>query len=234
MPPTPPLVLPAALDRSFAAVLFDMDGTLISSTTAVERSWNRLAQEFAFTMVPFGELHGVPAAATIDAVLADRPPQERAAAVARLLELELTDLAGTITLPGTCAALDAIPEQRRAVVTSATADLAAARLGAAGLGHLRRVTADDVTHGKPHPEPYLAGAALLGVDPADCLVVEDAPPGLLSARAAGMATLALATTHDAAALVADLVVPDLRAVSFVADAAGVRLSVPRNHPVPTP
>lgn len=85
------------------------------------------------------------------------------------------------------------------------------------------VTADDVTTGKPDPAPYLLGARLLGVDPARCLVVEDAPSGLLAGSLAGAATLAVTTTTPADQLRADAVVTDLSDVRFTASADGVRV-----------
>ncbi|HWS57744.1 MAG TPA: HAD-IA family hydrolase [Actinotalea sp.] len=221
---------PAALDRPFDAVLFDMDGTLISSTEAVERSWNRLAAEFSFTMPGFEEIHGIPSRATVDRLLADRPVAERDRAARRIVQLEVEDVSGTVVLPGSRAALEVLLPRRCAIVTSSTRRLAQVRLAAAGLGDVPAVTADDVGRGKPDPAPYLAGAALLGVPPERCLAVEDAGAGLVSARAAGMATLGLATTHAAQDLVADHVVGDLSAVRFVLAADGVRLSAVGNHP----
>lgn len=111
------------------------------------------------------------------------------------------------------------------MVTSATHRLAAARLDAVGIRPKTLVTADEVTHGKPHPEPYLLAARQLGVDPARCVVFEDAPAGLAAGRAAGMTTVALATTHRAEELDADLVVSDLSALSVQVTAAGIEISV---------
>lgn len=128
-------------------------------------------------------------------------------------------------LPGTRDLLDALPADRWAVVTSATHRLAAARLDAVGIRPKTLVTADEVTHGKPHPEPYLLAARQLGVDPARCVVFEDAPAGLAAGRAAGMTTVALATTHRAEELDADLVVSDLSALSVQVTAAGIEISV---------
>jgi sugar-phosphatase len=82
------------------------------------------------------------------------------------------------------------------------------------------ITADDVNRGKPAPDPYRAAAGWLGVDPARCLVVEDAPSGLLAARAAGSATLAVLTTTPAADLDADELVPDLSHVQWIVGAVG--------------
>ncbi|GAA3241283.1 hypothetical protein GCM10020256_64150 [Streptomyces thermocoprophilus] len=128
-------------------------------------------------------------------------------------------------LPGTRALLDALPPERWAVVTSATRRLAEARLDAVGILPKTLVAADDITRGKPDPEPYLLAARRLGADPARCVVFEDAPAGLAAGRAAGMTTVALATTHPAHELDADLVVDDLSALSALVTDTGVEISL---------
>lgn len=148
-------------------------------------------------------------------------------AVARVEELEVEDVpdAGVQLLPGTRDFLDSVPADRWAVVTSATRRLAEARLDAVGILPKTLVAADDITRGKPDPEPYLLAARQLGVDPAPRVVFEDAPAGLQAGRAAGMTTVALATTHRAEHLDADLVVRDLSALSALVTDAGVEISV---------
>ena len=92
--------------------------------------------------------------------------------------------------------LAALPEGSWAVVTSATERLARSRMAHAGIKIPKHfVTAETVKQGKPHPEPYRFGAALLGAPPADCLVVEDAPAGVGSGKAAGCPVLAVLTTY---------------------------------------
>ncbi len=193
------------------ALLFDMDGTLVDSTPSVLRSWETLAAEFAIPAQLFATVprHGRPATE----ILADLIPRERIGqAAARLDELELTDTADVTLLPGAARLLAAAPPERWAVVTSAGRALAQVRLGAAGIAAARLVTIDDVSRGKPDPEPFLLGAKLLGVPPERCLVFEDAPAGLAAARAAGAGTVAVTTTHTADQLEADLIVPDLTAI----------------------
>lgn len=102
--------------------------------------------------------------------------------------------------------------------------LAEARLEEVGIRPKVLVAADDITRGKPDPEPYLLGAVRLGVDPARCVVFEDAPAGLTAGRAAGMRTVALATTHERSELLADVVVRDLSAVSAQAMHGGVEIT----------
>ncbi|GGM00241.1 phosphatase [Streptomyces fumigatiscleroticus] len=208
------------------ALLFDNDGTLVSSLESVDRCWRRWAGEYGITPEEFArvELHGRTAAeVAADLLPADVIPQ----AVARIERLEVEDVpnGGVHLLPGTKDLLGSLPADRWAVVTSATRRLAEARLGAVGVLPKTLVAADDVTRGKPDPEPYLLAARCLGVDPARCVVFEDAPAGLRAGRAAGMTTVALATTHQAGELDADLVVTDLSALSVLVTDDGVEISV---------
>ncbi|MFE1262077.1 HAD family hydrolase [Streptomyces albogriseolus] len=208
------------------ALLFDNDGTLVSSLDSVNRCWTRWAVEYGLTAEDFAriELHGRPAAEiAADLLPAPVVPQ----AVARIEDLEVEDVAdgGVGLLPGTKDFLAGLPAERWAVVTSATRRLAEARLGAVGILPKTLIAADDITRGKPDPEPYLLAARMLGVAPADCVVFEDAPAGLQAGRAAGMTTVALTTTHRAEELTADLVVKDLSALSALVTDAGIEIAV---------
>jgi len=119
-----------------------------------------------------------------------------------------------------------MPAHRVAIVTSATRVLATARLHAAGLTPPAVVvTFDDVTHGKPHPEPFLAGASRLDIDPTRCLVVEDSPAGIQAGRAAGCVTLGVTTTSARAELDADVIVDSLSEVAIVHGPNGFSLSL---------
>lgn len=166
------------------ALLFDNDGTLISSLESVRRCWTRWAKEYGITEQAFAEiqLHGRPAAEIVaDLLPAGRVPE----AVARIEHLEVEDVAGgVVALPGTLALLESLPAERWAVVTSATRRLAEARLDEAGIRTKTLIAADDISRGKPDPEPFLLAAERLGVDPARCVVFEDAPAGLTAGRAA--------------------------------------------------
>ena len=211
---------------SAEALLFDNDGTLVSSLESVHRCWTRWAEEFGITAEEFArvELHGRPAVEiAADLLPADVVPR----ALARIEQLEVEDVpnGGVHLLPGTRAFLDALPADRWAVVTSATRRLAEARLEAVGILPKTMVAADDVTRGKPDPEPYLLAARELGVDPARCVVFEDAPAGLRAGLAAGMTTVALTTTHQAHELDADLVVENLSALSALVTGGNVEISV---------
>ncbi len=218
-----PAVEPAIGGRTFDAVLFDMDGTLVDSTPAVERSWATWGTEYGLTRSALEAGHGQPASQLVTSLL---PPADVAQGLARIAELELADVHDITILPGAVALLNALPQDRVAIVTSATRALAAARIAAAGLSAPAAVvTFDDVTKGKPDPEPFLLGAARLGIDPSRCLVVEDAPAGIAAGRAAGCATLAVTTTSSRDQLHADLVVDSLAEVSIVAGPDGFSLLV---------
>lgn len=207
----------------FDAVLFDNDGTLIDSRGPVLRSWLAWAEDHGIPAERLVGFHGVPSSGIVAQVA---PHLDPVAATADIDARELADTEGVVALPGAVEAVAAVGE-RGAIVTSATHALLTVRLRAAGFTPPAvLVTADDITRGKPDPEPYLTGAKRLGVEPARCLVVEDAPAGLRSGRAAGAATIAVLTTSTAqeVAPLADLVVEDLGDLTFSADQDGVRVS----------
>ncbi|MEU6014066.1 HAD family hydrolase [Streptomyces sp. NPDC047515] len=206
------------------ALLFDNDGTLLSSIESVYRCWTQWAQEYGITAEDFEgvELHGRTAGEIVAGLLPAARVEE---ALARIEQLEVEDApGGVVILPGTKELLGALPAHRWAVVTSATRPLGWARLSEVGIDVPLMIAAEDVTRGKPDPEPYLLAAERLGVDPARCVVFEDAPAGLRAGRAAGMRTVALATTHDRSELVADLVVDDLSAISVQVTAQEVEIA----------
>ena len=209
-------------DTVFAAVLLDMDGTLVDSTAAIARCWTRWADEHGVPPEALHGWHGIPAASLVQQLL---PAERRDSALRRIDELEVADVEGVVALPGALPALAALAGAPHAIVTSCTMPLARARMTGAGLTAPEvLVTADQVRRGKPAPDPYLLAADRLGVDPARCLVVEDAPLGLEAARAAGCATLAVVTTTPRGLLVADAVVDDLSAVTFEVGPDGVTVA----------
>jgi len=176
------------------AVLFDMDGTLVDSDAAVERAWRTWAAEHGVD----GEeaivlAHGSPSEPTVRRMLPQLDEPATTVATARQLELQYDDLSDVVAAPGAHEVIDVLAEQHVpwAVVTSADTRLARARLGAAGIVAPVLVPIDEITAGKPDPAGYLRAAELLGVEPARCLVVEDAEVGLAAGRAAGAHTAAL-------------------------------------------
>lgn len=175
-------------DRAFGGVLFDMDGTLIDSTGAVLRSWLRWCEEFGVEPAALAGSHGRTSINTIREVMADRSEAEQATAHARIREIEVADTEGVVALDGARETFELLDELGvpHAIVTSCERELAGVRIAAAGLPRPTVVvTASDVSHGKPGPEPYELGASLVGVPTSECLVIEDATAGLVSGRAAG-------------------------------------------------
>jgi mannitol-1-/sugar-/sorbitol-6-phosphatase len=167
--------------------------------------------------------HGLTAAAIVARLL---PPERREAGLGRIDALEAGDVADVTALPGAKALLAALPSDRWAIVTSGNHLVATARIQAAGLPEPAvLVTADDVRRGKPDPEPYLLGAQRVGVDPARCLVVEDAPAGLAAARAAGMPAIGVTTTHAATDLDAHVVVEGLQNLRVGVDDGALTIEV---------
>jgi mannitol-1-/sugar-/sorbitol-6-phosphatase len=178
---------------SCRALLFDLDGVLIDSTPAVARVWHQWAEEHGFDPHYVVErAHGRPSIATIREFLPNANHQAENLEVERR---EIADLDGVIPLPGAKELLLSLPLDRWAIVTSCTRPLAEIRIKAAGLPLPRfLLTSSEVTHGKPHPEPYLKGAAMLGLTPAECIVFEDVPAGIRSGKAAGAKVIAFRTT----------------------------------------
>jgi len=210
---------------SAKAILFDMDGVLMDSTPSVERVWRAWAAKHGLDPERVAPLaHGRRSIETIRAVA----PQLDAGNENVVVEqMEIDDKEGVTALPGAAELLAHLPAERFAIVTSATRPLAVARLGYAGIPvppHM--ISADDVIHGKPSPEPFLKGAALLGFAPTDCLVFEDSPAGIASARSAGMKTIALQTTHPAEKLeAADAIIRNLADVKAILHDANICLEL---------
>jgi mannitol-1-/sugar-/sorbitol-6-phosphatase len=181
--------------RSFAALLFDMDGTLITSIDAAERVWTRWAAGHrldARTFLP--KIHGKRAVDTMRWL--NIPGADPVAEAERLTRMEIEDQEGVRPIPGACEFVAALDPDRWAVVTSAPRALATARLGAAGLKMPAvLVCADDVSVGKPDPSGYRLAASRLGVEAGGCAIFEDADAGLRAAEAAGGTVVVITATH---------------------------------------
>jgi len=181
------------------AILFDLDGVLVNSTGSVTRQWRRWAEDNNIDPQRVLDIaHGV---RTIEIVRRLAPHIDAEAEALMLEKREAEDQEGVSVMSGAADLLASIPEGRWCVVTSGTRYLATARLK---LGNLPipnvLVSADDVSKGKPDPEPYLTGARLLGVNPKDCLVIEDAPAGIRAAHAGGMKAIGITSTYPASGL----------------------------------
>ena len=198
--------------RQDPRLLIDMDGTLVDSTVLVEATWTDFASRYgldAAEVIRFA--HGRPIGATVARFLSDPVLVERETASLRTHEEGTSE--GVVEVPGAAALLATVPADRWALVTSASRLLAFNRMRTAGLEPPETgVFSDDITAGKPDPQPYLLGAKLLGVPPADCVALEDSRAGIASAVAAGARVIVVGgvTDHDG-----ELPrVPDLRGLTY--------------------
>lgn len=175
------------------AILFDLDGVLIDSTRAVARVWHCWAVEHGFNPEEvIARAHGRPSLTTVREYL---PNADHAAENREVERREMEDIEGVVLLPGSARLLSELPPDRWTIVTSCTRPLAETRLRAAGLPVPERmVTSNDIKNGKPHPEPYLKGASVLGYSARDCVVVEDVPAGIRAGKSAGAIVIAFRTT----------------------------------------
>lgn len=176
-----------------AALLFDMDGVLVNSTPAVARVWRGWAIEHGFNPEEVvARAHGRPSLSTVREYLPDSDHEAENREVERR---EIEDLEGVVPLPGALELLASLPEERWTIVTSCTRALAQVRIRAAGLPLPKKlITSSDITQGKPHPEPYLKAASILGFVAANCVVVEDVPAGIRAGKSARARVIAFPTT----------------------------------------
>ena len=182
-------------DRRFAAFLFDMDGTILTSIVVAERVWASWARHHGLDVEAFlPTIHGVRSVETVRRLgLPGVDPEAEAAEITRL---EIGDVAGVEAIAGAAAFLAALPSDRWAIVTSAPRALATRRLEAAGLPVPPvMITAEDVERGKPAPDCFLLAATCLGVPADQCLVFEDTPAGIAAAEVAGAAVMVITVTH---------------------------------------
>lgn len=182
--------------KSYAAFLFDVDGTLITSIASAERVWTNWAIKHGVDVATFlPTIHGV---RSIDTIRSLNLPGIDPAEEAKAIELgEIEDTSDVAEIPGAAAFLATLPPKSWAIVTSATLPLARARLAAAGIALPEvAITAEQVTRGKPDPQGYKLAAERLGVDPAECLVFEDAPAGIAAGAATGGDVTVITATHS--------------------------------------
>ncbi|MCH4902389.1 MULTISPECIES: HAD family hydrolase [unclassified Pseudomonas] len=186
----------AVFNRAFGAFLFDMDGTVLNSIAAAERIWSAWAVRHGVNVETFlPTIHGVRAIDTITRL--NLPGVDAEAQAAFITEAEIEDVEGIVEIPGAAAFLKSLPADRWAMVTSAPRDLALRRMAAAGIPEPAvMITAEDVTAGKPDPAGYRLAAKRLGLEPADCLIFEDATVGIQAAEAAGAPLMIITTTHQ--------------------------------------
>jgi len=226
----------------FDAILFDMDGTLVDSTDGVVGAWELFKEKYPDLDVTqvLSSAHGVRTVENLRRFCGVEDPEEQEREAKRFEEAIVTSSTrngrrGIVALPGVpeiMAELGPVskgPNPRWAICTSATRMYATAALQKAGVPHPEMfVASEDVQKGKPEPDPYLLGAKKCGVDPKNCLVVEDAPAGVKSGRAAGSKTLALLTSHTRAQVEEaqpDFVVKDLSSVTMKRTDKGVEVTI---------
>ncbi|KTT50255.1 glycerol-3-phosphatase [Pseudomonas oryzihabitans] len=206
--------------RPYAAFLFDMDGTLLTSVASAERAWSTWALGHGLDPAAvLAVMHGVRAVETVKRFAP--AGADIAAEVQAITELEIADVADIQEIPGAAAFLAGLPAGRWALVTSASRRLAEVRLAAAGMALPPvMICAEDVTQGKPAPDCFQAGARKLGVDIGDCLVFEDAHAGFAAARAAGADAVAITATHREPLDLGLPTLEDYRGVSVTLDEGG--------------
>jgi len=182
-------------DNRFAAMLFDMDGTIINSIAAAENVWATWARSHGIDVETFlPTIHGRRAIDTIASL--NLPDLDAATEAAYITQAEIAEVQGVKEIPGAAAFLNQIPLSNWAVVTSAPLQLALTRLKAAGLPIPKvLISAEDVDQGKPQPDCYLLAAKRLGVQITDCLIFEDAEIGIAAAKASGGTLVVVTATH---------------------------------------
>lgn len=204
----------APITLHLRGILFDMDGVLVSSIGSVERTWEKWAVARGIDpAVAIGMAHGRRAIETVRELRPDLNDQEE---LQWLEEMEVADKVGVSMLDGVRPLLDSLPEKYWTVVTSATERIARSRMALGGIRvPAQIVSAEDVQLGKPHPEPYRRGAAILGLAPEDCLVIEDSASGAQAGHAAGCKVLATLFSHSIESLrYADYIVRSLEDVQI--------------------
>lgn len=186
---------PQGFSASASAAVFDMDGTLVDSTYAVEGVWAEFSRQHHLSLAEvLNYAHGRRTGDTVERFLPKG--QDVELATAELEERELSRVEGIVEIPGASRLLRQLPGTSTAIVTSAPRLLAVKRLTAAGLEVPEvLVAAEDVRTGKPSPEGYLAAARRLGVPPSECVVFEDAEAGLLAAAASGAREIVVVGSH---------------------------------------
>ena len=212
-------------DRSFAALLFDMDGTILSSIASAERSWTIWAERQGLDVAKFlPTIHGVQSIETIRRL--NLPGVDPVAEAAWITAAEMQDVDDVDPIPGAPAFLASLPAPRWAVVTSAPRALAEIRLKAAGLPlPPLLITAEDVANGKPAPDCFLLAAERLGVAASECLVFEDAPAGIAAGVAAGATVVVVTATHSHMLETSHQTIASYAELSATAENGAIRLRV---------
>ena len=186
------------------AALIDMDGVLYDSMPHHALAWQRMFAEIgvAVTSDEFFGYEGMTGSATIDLVMQRErgvtlPDEEKKRLYARKTQL-FREMGEVVLMPGADRMLASLRRDgvRCVLVTGSGQSSVISRIDRDYPGVFAaadRITALDVTHGKPHPEPYLRGLAIAGTDASDTIVIENAPLGVRAGIAAGLFTVAVTT-----------------------------------------
>jgi haloacid dehalogenase superfamily, subfamily IA, variant 3 with third motif having DD or ED/haloacid dehalogenase superfamily, subfamily IA, variant 1 with third motif having Dx(3-4)D or Dx(3-4)E len=205
------------------AILFDLDGVLVNSAECVERTWREWSARHQLDADEvIGVAHG---RRTVETVRAVAPHLDALAEVEELEAKEALTTEGVYEIEGARELIASLPRDTWAIVTSGTRVIAEFRLKYVGIPIPRvMVCADEISNGKPHPEGYLTAAARLAVQPADCVVIEDTPPGIAAAHNAQMRAIAVSTTYPPEHLAdADAVVRRLTDLQVAASGDAIRI-----------
>ena len=180
--------------------LFDLDGTLVDSLPVVERAWSNWAKSRDLDpAVVLDFIHGKQAITSLRHFMPGESEEAIQQQFSLLEKVEAEDTDGISALPGAVQLLERLEALSMpwAIVTSGSVPVARARHAAGELATPEIfITAELVARGKPNPDPYLLGAQRLGLKPEDCVVVEDAPAGVLSGLAAGCKVIAVNAPDD--------------------------------------
>lgn len=206
------------------AILFDLDGVLVNSAECVEKTWRSFAARHKLDVDEvLVYAHGRRTKETIQLVA---PGLNADYEVATLEKNEAMTTEGVYEVPGARRLLQSLPLERWAIVTSGIRAVASLRIRFTGLPSPSvMICADDIAHGKPHPEGYIKAADNLGRLPSECVVIEDAPAGIEAAHNAGMRVIAIASTYGKERLAdADLVVDQLSDLAVLLDGEQIVIS----------
>jgi len=215
----------APIGVTCGAVLFDLDGVLVNSAQCVDRLLTVWANAHGLSAPDV--IHIAHGRRTVETIHLVAPHLDAEAEAAVLTAAEATSTDGILEVAGAKTLLGSLSAGQWAIVTSGARAVAALRLRATGLPEPHvLIAAEDVARGKPDPEGYLAAARRVGVAPSACLVVEDAPPGIAAARAAGMRSVGVAGTYPIGALSdATYVVAALTGLEIVDTASSTPITV---------